>query len=172
MVVCNHTSQEWLFSDDYRTCFSIYFFWHHSDWDCVCFDIYGDMEGVQVKGSGQACCSTGHSRKHFSSFPFIFPVSSSARYINLLFSLYHASITSGVQSLSEAGNKPFLDFSWTIRWPANISSLCVVLMLISSGLLSKLLCPYQRSPERWSAWGSIVLLTNFSVVFLIPLLIV
>lgn len=129
MVVCNHTSQEWLFGDDYRTCFSIYFFWHHSDWDCVCFDIYGDMEGVQVKGSGQACCSTGHSRKHFSSFPFIFLVSSSARYTNLLFSLYHASITSGVQSLSEAGNKPFLDFSWTIRWPANISSLCVVLMV-------------------------------------------
>lgn len=132
MVVCNHTSQEWLFSDDYRTCFSIYFFWHHSDWDCVCFDIYGDMEGVQVKGSGQACCSTGRSRKHFSSFPFIFLSFSLCPLLLatlICFSLFTMPVLLQEYSLSEAGNKPFLDFSWTIRWPSNISSLCVVLMV-------------------------------------------
>lgn len=41
---------------------------------------------------------------------FIFLVSSSASYSNLLFSLQHGSVTPRVQRLSGAGKKPFLDF--------------------------------------------------------------
>lgn len=47
----------------------------------------------------------------------------------ICFSLFTMPVLLQEYSLSEAGNKPFLDFSWTIRWPSNISSLCVVLMV-------------------------------------------
>lgn len=134
MVVCDHTSQEWLLSDDYRTRFSVFFLWHCSDWDCVCFDICCDMEGVQWRAVDKPAApqaTAGGIFPVFLSFSLC-PLLLATRICFSAFTM--AASLRGYRDFLRQQRSHFWIFSWTIRWPANISSLCVALLVVWSHL--------------------------------------